>query len=155
MRLWRLTRAAYQRLDGEGARLNGGRWNSEGNAVVYLSSTLSLAALELLVHVDLEDAPRDLVALAVDLPDDIGMQSVDPSDLPDDWRDVPDHPACVARGDAWLAAGDALLLRVPSAVIPDEMNYLLNPRHAGAATATISPASPFEFDPRLVVRFGG
>jgi len=155
MRLWRLTRAAHQRLDGEGARLNGGRWNSEGNAVVYLSSPLSLAVLELLVHVDLEDAPPDLVALAVDLPDDALIQSVDSSDLPGDWRDVPDHPACVGRGDAWVAAGDTLLLRVPSAVIPVEMNYLLNPRHADAATAAVSSASPFEFDPRLAARLAG
>ena len=152
MRLWRLTRAAHRQLDGEGARLNGGRWNSEGNAVVYLSSTLSLAVLELLVQVDLEDAPPDLMALAVDLPDDAVVQSVDPPDLPGDWRDVPDHPACVVTGDAWLAAGETLLLRVPSAVIPDEVDYLLNPRHADAATAKVSSASPFEFDPRLRAR---
>lgn len=151
MILWRLTRERYQALDGEGARVNGGRWNSEGVPVVYLSSTLSLAALEYLVHIDPGDAPADLVALPVEVPADASIEEVALSALPDGWFAVPDHPACVTRGDSWAAARRSLLLRVPSAIIPAESNYLLNPRHPDAGGVRVARAERFSFDPRLVV----
>lgn len=147
---WRLARSAYQQLDGEGARLYGGRWNSEGVAVVYLSSSLSLAALEYLVHIDIEDVPSDLVAMKIELPDDVSVSEIDPAALPSDWSRTPDHPACVDAGDAWTAAGEFLLLRVPSAIIPAESNLLLNPGHRGAGTVRVISAGPFAYDPRLL-----
>lgn len=150
MKLWRLARAGYQQLDGAGARLYGGRWNSEGHAVVYLSSTLSLAALEYLVHLDVDDAPTDLVAIESDVPDDASIEDIGTGDLPEDWRRVADHPACVAAGDEWLQAQRSLLLRVPSAVIPAERNVLLNPAHPGAAAVRAGAVAPFAFDPRLL-----
>jgi RES domain-containing protein len=152
MILWRLTRAAFQALDGEGARLNGGRWSSEGTPVVYLSSALSLAALEYLVHVDVADVPSDLVARELELPDAASVQAVNAADLPLDWSTVPDHPACLERGDEWLRAGASLLLRVPSAVVPIESNVLLNPAHADAATVKVRSVTPFAFDRRLLVQ---
>lgn len=150
MHAWRITRAAYQALDGEGARLNGGRWNSEGVAVVYLSSTLSLAALEYLVHVDIEDAPSDLVALKLFIPDDCLVEEVDVVSLPKDWSTTPNAAACLRRGDEWIRAGSSLLLRVPSAVVPEEMNVLLNPAHADAERIAVSLTRPFSFDSRLL-----
>ena len=150
MTLWRLARAAYQQLDGEGARLYGGRWNSEGRAVVYLSTTLSLAAIEYLVHLEVDDVPSDLLAIEVDVPADASIEDVDLVSLPSDWRRVPDHAACVATGDRWLDAGASLLLRVPSAVVPRERNVLLNPAHDAAAAVRIVAAEPFSFDPRLL-----
>jgi RES domain-containing protein len=150
MFLWRLARAAHQKLDGEGARLNGGRWSSEGVAVVYLSSTLSLAALEYLVHIDVEDVPTDLMALKMELASDASIDEVDPDTLPDDWFNVPDHPACVGLGDDWVAGGSSLLLRVPSAIIHHETNVLLNPNHQGAATVRINDAFEFAYDRRLL-----
>lgn len=150
MILWRLTRAAFQALDGEGARINGGRWNSEGVAVVYLSSTLSLAALEYLVHIDIGEVPVDLVALKVEIPDGASVQEVLPTDLPDDWFTVPDHPACLKRGDAWAKRSESLLLRVPSAIVPGEANYLLNPAHTEAASVGVVAAKAFAFDARLL-----
>lgn len=146
---WRLTRAAHQRLDWEGARLYGGRWNSEGVAVAYMSSSLSLAALEHLVHIDIEDVPSDLVAMEIALPDDVSIEEVDPAALPSDWRGTPDHQACVRAGNAWVAEGDSLLLRVPSAIIPTETNLLLNPGHSEARTARVIGSVPFQYDPRL------
>lgn len=150
MILWRLTRGAHQALDGKGARLNGGRWNSEGNAVVYLSSTLSLAALEYLVHIDIEDTPSDLVALEIEVPPDASMEEVNVNELPEDWSATPDHPACSVRGDEWLKGAGSLLLRVPSVVIPTESNYLLNPAHSDAKRVRIIGATPFAFDRRLL-----
>ena len=150
MRLWRIVRAPYQSLDGGGARLNGGRWNSEGNAVVYLAATPSLAILELLVHVDVEDLPSDLILLGVDVPDSPDVPEIRVEELPPDWNAVADHPACRTRGDAWIASSASLLLRVPSAVSPRERNYVLNPAHPDATRATVASSEPFTFDRRLL-----
>ena len=149
MLVWRICRAAHQELDGEGARLHGGRWNSEGVPVVYTSSTLALAALEYLVHVDIEDVPDDLVAMAIEVPDDAGEGIVKVDDLPGDWNQLPDHPACPRIGDQWAAEGTALLLCVPSAVVPEESNLLINPNHPSAGDLLVVSTRPFVFDSRL------
>lgn len=146
---WRLCRAPFRALDGEGARLYGGRWNSPGRPVVYAAATLALAALEYLAHVDPEDAPGDLLALGLALPADAPVRTLDAAALPDDWR-LPGAAACVAAGDAWLAAGDALALRVPSAVVPEETNLLLDPRHPAMARVREVVVRPFAYDPRLL-----
>ena len=150
MLVWRITRAAYQSLDGEGARLNGGRWNSEGVAVVYTSPTLSLAALEYLVHVDPEDIPADLVAMQIQIPDDVPGERLPASALPADWNEVPDHPACATAGDLWAKHGLTAYLRVPSAIVPEEENLLINPQHPDAAQITVVQTRAFGFDPRLL-----
>lgn len=150
MRLHRICRAAYRALDGEGARLYGGRWNEPGRPVVYTSATLSLAALEYLVHVDAELAPTDLVALALELPDDVAMETVDAAALPAGWERGPEPAACRALGDAWLRAGRAVALRVPAAPVPEEWNVLLDPRHADFARVRVVAERAFAFDPRLV-----
>jgi len=147
---WRICRTAYQSLDGEGARLHGGRWTSEGVPAVYTSSGLALAALEYLAHVEVADAPDDLVAMALRVPDDAGETTVAVEQLPRDWHRLPDHPACAALGDAWAADGTALLLRVPSAVVPEETNLLINPRHPRAREVVVKSVRPFAFDPRLL-----
>jgi RES domain-containing protein len=150
VRLWRIVREPFQALDGEGARLNGGRWNSEGVPVVYLSSSLSLSALEYLVHLDIDDAPVDLVAVELDAPDDIAEEYVAVEDLPADWNRVPDHPECVRRGDEWALASRACLLRVPSAVVSVETNVLLNPRHADSRYVRVVAVHSWSFDRPLV-----
>ena len=117
--------------------------------MVYSSSTLSLAALELVVHVDIEDVPDDLVAMAIEVPEDAGVDSVALADLPPDWNQVPDHPACVAIGDAWVRESVDLLLRVPSAVIPEEWNVLINPRHSRVGELVVRSVRSFAFDARV------
>lgn len=150
MRVWRITRQRYVKLDGEGARLNGGRWNSVGVAAVYASETLALAALEYLVHVDVEDVPSDLCALKLAVPDDAPLEEVALGDLPSDWNRVEDHPACTGRGDQWARTGAALVLRVPSVVIPAEHNYLLNSRHPLMEKVRVVSTETFAFDRRLL-----
>ncbi|TVP51172.1 MAG: RES domain-containing protein [Gemmatimonadales bacterium] len=147
---WRLAREPFQELDGEGARLYGGRWNSVGTPVVYASGTLSLAVLEMLVHVDPEDLPRDLVALRVEVAGKVSSHRVRPEELPDDWAEVPGHPACRELGDEWLANGKSLLLRVPSAIVWEEENVLVNPRHPEAEKLQVASVRPFRFDARLL-----
>ena len=150
MRAWRLARRAFLALDGEGARLYGGRWNTEGTAVVYAASSLALAALELLVHVDPQDAPDDLVALAIEVPDDAPHATVTPDALPADWDRVTDHPACAEVGDRWARARERLVLRVPSAIVPEETNVLLNPAHPAMRRVRVAAERAFAFDRRLL-----
>lgn len=149
MIVWRLARLAYAALDGEGARLAGGRWNSRGRPAVYTSSRLSLAALELLVHTDVPIVPPDLVAFEIEIPDATPIASIAVTDLSEGWR-LPGNPQCRALGDQWLAEGRAPVLRVPSAVVPEELNYIINPRHAGAAAIRVVGQRPFSFDARLL-----
>lgn len=146
--LWRLTKAQYadSAFDGEGARLYGGRWNSPGQAVVYLAGNLSLAALEILVHVKSQRELGGYVKLRVQTPESLASEV---STLPPNWQQgrAPDETRAI--GDAWLGAGETPLLRVPSVVIPEEHTYLLNPRHSRFSEMTLGEATPFSFDPWL------
>jgi len=150
VRLYRICRAAHRALDGEGARLWGGRWNSPGLPVVYASTSLALAALEYLVHVSVEDVPADLVALTIELPDETETETVTVAGLPPGWEQTPEPQACKDVGDAWLRAGRTLALRVPAAPVPEEENVLLDPRHPDAQSVRIVAERPFFFDPRLL-----
>ena len=150
MLLFRLCRARFTTLDGEGARLYGGRWNSAGLPAVYMSTTRALAALEYLIHVDVADVPDDLVLLALDVPDASSATRVDRATLPARWEEAPDQPDCRARGDSWLRDGRDLLLRVPAAPVPEEENVLLNPRHLDIARVRVVDHRPFYYDPRLL-----
>lgn len=148
MTLWRLTKARYAAtaFDGEGARLYGGRWNSPGRAVVYLAGSLALAALEILVHVKSQRELEGYVRIRVEAPEHLVGEV---STLPVNWRQgrAPDETRAI--GDAWLEAGETPLLRLPSVIIPEEHNYMLNPRHPGFGEVLIGEAEPFSFDPRL------
>lgn len=150
MRIWRIARSIWPPLAGEGARRRGGRWNSPGAAVVYASERLSLAALGLLVHVEPDTVPPDLMSYEIDVPDDLRTSAVACSALPTGWQDKPSHPASRALGDEWIALGDTVALFVPSAIVPGETNVLINPRHADARGIEVIRVQPFRFDLRLV-----
>ncbi len=150
MLVYRICRKAQQKLDGEGARLYGGRWNSPGQPAVYTSGALSLAAVEYLIHIDPDDVPDDLVALTIEIPDRIDVEAIDSSDLPSGWERTVEHPACRKAGDGWLRSGKTLVLEVPSAPIPGESNFLINPGHAAMAKVRIAAKRRFAFDPRMI-----
>ena len=136
---WRVCRAPFADLSGEGARRYGGRWNSPGSPMVYAAEHPALAVLEVRVHLDLplDLMPEDYVILRISLPDE----------PPEHSTTIPADPR--AAGDAWLREARTAILRVPSILVPDSTNLLLNPRHPRAAKATIAPPIPFHFDPRL------
>lgn len=138
MRLWRVARAAFADLSGEGARLYGGRWNSPGRPVVYTAENPALAILEVRVHLDLapELIPDDYVLIEIET----GAVSVSESE---------DPQAPQVLGDAWLSAGETALLKVPSFIAPRSANVLINPRHRDAASITVVATQPFDFDRRL------
>jgi RES domain-containing protein len=152
MRAWRIVREPHVALDGEGARLFGGRWNSSGSPVIYLSASLALCALEILVHLDLEDIPSDYRAVRVEIPDAAPCRQITLDRFPRDWEQGRDSRWFQEQGDTWLADAQELVLQAPSAIVPQEPNLLLNPRHPLMQAVTISEVVPFRLDERLVSR---
>jgi RES domain-containing protein len=151
MRIWRLCRAPYaaEAFPGEGARRFGGRWNSRGVPMVYASTSLALAALELFVHLEPGQDPDDLVCISALLPEGEPARTLQPADLPVVWWS--DEGAVVARelGDAWIAGRSSLALLVPSVPIRSEWNVLLNPHHPRVAELRVDSPQPFIFDARM------
>jgi RES domain-containing protein len=110
---------------------------------------LSLATLELLAHVDPDLVPEDLRAYEIDVPDDLEREIIGRSQLVPVWRE-PENPRCKAIGDAWVARGRVPVLFVPSAIVPEETNVLINPAHGDAARITVVSDRPYMFDSRLL-----
>lgn len=148
MRLWRIS--SHASLSGEGGLYASGRWHSRGRRIVYLADHPASALLEVLVHleVDTEDLPTHYQLLDVDVPDGIAIARVDDGELPKGWRG--DIGLTRARGDAWLSENAVALLRVPSAIVPEGSNYLLNPAHPDVAQISLTSAVRAAFDPRLM-----
>jgi RES domain-containing protein len=148
---WRIVKArhATNAFDGEGARLAGGRWNSPGSPMVYAAGSAALAALEMLVHLGRAATLPAYVLIACSF-DPALVSSLDRSRLPARWRSYPAPPELQLLGDEWLRSNTSPVLEVPSAVIPTESNYLLNPRHRHFASVALSLPEPFEFDLRLL-----
>jgi RES domain-containing protein len=142
------TKWAAFAFDGEGARRNGGRWNSVGTRMVYTAESRSLAALEVLVH--LEGPARGYSLIRCDIPDDISVELVADGDLPADWQDSLSPPALATLGDAWVVRGSTAVLKVRSAVVHGEYDYLLNPVHSEFDRIRIHTPEPFLYDARLV-----
>jgi RES domain-containing protein len=147
---WRLTKTKYLSAawDGEGAKKAGGRWNSAGTAVVYVSGSLSLALVEVLVHLPAEILPA-FSAVPIELDDSL-VTDIVPARLPADWKDSPPAPSTQAIGDQWVASARSAALRVPSVIVPGEWNFVLNPAHPGFARIRMGAPMSFPFDPRLV-----
>lgn len=157
MRIWRLCRAVHasEAFTGEGARRFGGRWNSRGVPMIYASTSLALAAIELFVHLEPGQAPADLVYLSALLPEGEPARTLHPADLPPAWwadDAAPQAPTTRDLGDAWIRAGNSLALMVPSVPIRAEWNVLLNPLHPRIIELQIEPPQPFVFDARMFER---
>ena len=149
--VWRICARRHARgaFTGEGGRLYGGRWNPPGVAVVYTAATLSLAALELFVNLDPDNLPPDLVSIGATIPDDVPMESVSVDRLPSRWREYPAPERLQEIGAVWAAKARTAVLSVPSAVIPRERNFLLNPAHPRFSGIQVGRSQRFRFDPRM------
>jgi RES domain-containing protein len=152
LKVWRISdrRHLETAFTGEGASSTGGRWNSKGNRVVYTSATLSLATLEKFVNIKIEHAGNSLVAIDVDIPDLVDIETVTKeklSLLP--WSNYPVLPDLASFGDEWITSGRTAVLCVSSAIIPVENNYLLNPLHPDFSQITIHSEKFFSFDRRM------
>jgi RES domain-containing protein len=149
-RAWRIVKEkhAATAFDGEGARLFGGRWNSQGTRVVYTSGSMALATLESLVHLN-PPVSFKYVAIPVEF-DDALVESVAASDLPVDWTEEPPPPSTKGIGDLWVKEARSAVLELPSVIIQSEPNYLLNPAHPDFNKVVIGKPKRFAFDPRLL-----
>lgn len=150
MHAWRIAKRQFA-LDrqGNGARLAGGRWNSPGVAVVYAGMTPEIAAMEKLVHTG-DILPSDLVLVRFELPDTQNLyRSYEVEDLPEGWDALPGSAAAVNIGDAFVMNCNFLGMIVPSSVMPEAKNIVLNPNHNAFAIVSMSVIRPFEFDSRL------
>jgi len=148
MRLWRISN--HTSLSGDGGLYASGRWHSRGRRVVYLADHPASALVEVMVHleIDPEDLPTHYQLLGIEVPDDVAVAALAESELPDGWRQQ--IAVTRARGEEWLRAGATALLRLPSAIVPEATNYLLNPAHIDAARVSIAIALSAPFDPRLM-----
>lgn len=153
--LWRIgTRTeahAADDLAGEGARLWGGRWNRTGESVTYTACSISLAVLETLAHQGESGPAIDAFLVRIDVPADVWKKRrvVRLEDLPANWADALPQESTLDLGGQWLAGADSALLAVPSVIVPEETNVLINPRHPAAARLAAHIARPFVFDLRL------
>jgi RES domain-containing protein len=142
----KLAKAAFT---GMGARLYGGRWNSPGTAVVYLAQSQALAALEMLVHLEATEALRHYLVCAVTFPESL-VRRLDPATLPSTWRRDPPPRKLQRLGDDWVSAAESPVLQVPSAIVPAESNFLLNPAHPDFLRIIIGRSQWFRLDRRLL-----
>lgn len=153
--LWRIAQETREYraddLSGAGAAKVGGRWNSIGKATVYTSRSVALAYLESLAHLGRE-APRNRFLIRVSVPDRIWELALwaKEKDLPRTWRAEPSGQASTQFGDKWLTAGKSVLLCLPSVIVPEDTNVLINPAHKDASSITGKVHRQILYDPRLL-----
>ncbi len=150
---WRIVSANYKdkAYTGDGARIYGGRWNSKGVAVVYTAGSLALASIEMIVNLPAPKLLQKYVRISAQIGSDL-VSHLSEADLPEDWNSRPISPSTRAIGDSWVKKQSSAVLRVPSIVVPDEYNYLLNPTHPDFAKIEVGKPIIYYLDPRLSKR---
>ena len=148
--VWRITTRRFvdTAFSGEGARLYGGRWNRPGQSLVYTAESRSLALLEMLVQDD--PLRANYVLIPAHVPDTVSREHVDISALPTDWRNQNERGHLQALGATWLRESRSCVLTVPSAVVPAELNFLINPLHPDFARIKLGEPETLETDLRLI-----
>jgi RES domain-containing protein len=136
-------------MAGTGAKISGGRWNSQGIPMVYSSANIALAALETLSYIRAGSLPFDRFLVRLDFPDDVWSQRTVLDPLPGGWDAIPSGITGKRTGDAWVAAGTSPVLVVPSVIITDEQNILVNPAHPESAKIVATTIKRFVYDPRF------
>lgn len=153
MKLFRIEREKYLNttLSGIGASMDdGNRWNSRFTRMVYTAESRALALLEVAVHLDLsEDLPTDRYLVEIEVPDDVTIQEIRQENLPTNWNEYPPTSSTQAIGDDFVFQNTALLLRVPSCLVPDEFNFLINPHHVEMQGVQVCKTLAMVFDGRL------
>lgn len=149
MIVYRLSKSKFATdLSGRGAELVGGRWNSKGVPVIYTGESRALATTEIAVHVSLANLPIDYCIVSIDIPDNYIM-APEMKDLPANWNELPHKIESQRYGDQFIFNSNFLVLKVPSAVVPGDFNYIINPRHKDIGLVKIIDISPYSFDKRL------
>ena len=153
MRVYRIEREKYldTTLQGIGASMcEGYRWNSLNTKLVYTAESRALATLEVSVHLDLnEDLPSDRFYVEIEIPDDIKILEVSVADLPEGWNSKPPILITQTIGDDFVKYNEAAVLKVPSSIVPQEYNYLINPQHLDAKNFKVVSTTTMNFDSRM------
>ncbi len=150
MRVFRLSRKKYSSaLSGKGAAKFGNRWNSKGTEMVYSAESRALAMAEVVVHLTLATLPRDYVMIEIDLPDDISLSEIKAEDLPQNWNIYPPTTLTQKMGDEFIHSLRSCVLKVPSAVVHGDFNFLINPYHQDFKKIKIHRVHDFPFDKRI------
>lgn len=148
--VFRLSKEEYANtLSGYGASIYGGRWNSKGIEVIYTSESRALAMAELLVHLPLGLLPKNYKIISVNIPDELKIKAVNFKDLPKNWNKFPFSDVTSSIGDEFIREGKYPILKVPSAIIKDEFNYLINPHHKDFNKIKLLKVEDFIFNDRL------
>ncbi|MDZ7721193.1 MAG: RES family NAD+ phosphorylase [Balneolaceae bacterium] len=125
------------------------RWNSKGTDIIYTASSRALACLENLVHRSGEGLNQQFKITEIYIPDHISAKLIKPENLPDGWHQMDNYHQCQKIGDQWIETSESLLLEVPSSIIREETNILINPQHAEFSKVKVHNITPFSFDQRL------
>jgi len=150
MKVYRIAKQKYlSDLSGQGARLFGGRWNKIGYNMLYCSSHLSLCVLEILVHMDYQFFTKDFSFIEIEFPDETLVTEVKPNILEQNWRHNPPLSFTQDYGTDWLISQESLALKLPSAVLPEEFNILLNPNHLDFNSIKVKETKHLEIDGRV------
>ena len=153
MIVYRLSKGKYHSdLSGKGAEIYGGRWNSKGVAMLYTSQSRALAFAEVAMHIPVGIVPKDYFLISISIPDTAGVFKLTDSGMPPDWRSNPHSNSTQKIGDQFIVESKYLILQVPSAVVPGDFNFLINPNHSQIKEVVIDNVEPFEFDSRFVAR---
>ena len=148
MFLWRISN--HRALDGRGGLETSARWHTQGRPIVYLAETVAGALLEVLIHLELSPVhlPKSYRLLKVEVPEDVSIEALSSSDLGETWTD--DETLTRTVGDQWLTSKRSALLRVPSAIVPESFNVLLNSAHEEARRLKIISHREYPWDLRLI-----
>ncbi len=151
MEVYRIVKEKYaDPLSGVGASLVGGRWNSVGIEMIYTSQSRALAILEVLAHLPKTLLPDDLVLLQIHIPESLPIIKISKSKLPENWQQFPPLRSTKQKGDQFIKLGKNVLLKVPSALVKDEYNYLINPHHEDFQKISLVKIEKFNLDNRLL-----
>ena len=138
-------------MTGIGAKITGGRWNRPGGAVMYAAPSIALACLETIVNLGVTALPLNRYVVQIDIPDDVFAAATVTATPPVGWDAIPVGLVSLDLGDAWLRAGNSALLLVPSVIVHEELNILINPEHPDAQRITAVKKRKFIYDPRVRV----
>jgi RES domain-containing protein len=153
MIVYRLSKERHKNdLSGKGAEQTGGRWNSKGIAMLYTGQSRALSTTEIAVHIPLGIVPSNYWIATIEFPDTIPVFELDPAALPADWKTYPHPHSTQAIGDKFITTAKYLVMKAPSAVVPGDFNYLINPIHTQSFLVKITKTELFEFDERLFIR---
>jgi RES domain-containing protein len=150
MFVYRIGSSRYPANDGNGAALYGGRWNHKGTPLIYAAENRALCALEILAGG--RELANDYISIPIEIPDDIPCRTLSIPELPQGWDSAEHANSTRDLGTTWAGAKETVVLVVPSAVLPRERNYLINPRHPDFSRIIFHEAEPFSFDRRLTKR---